>query len=232
MFHPYGNLAATLEQVCHKIQCACLWHTTQKIRNPSDPFGTLVVVRNVKSLHKPFRRSKKKQDDQLHLSPHSVSLVASGMLVRKPAESEDLEKKCAVSIECKMLSGSNSNFTAGQEKDFADFWPPLLTHGLGPVWASHLVASFGLQRTASFSQPTLLIKLPTLPWDTKPPLSLSPFLAKQSRLVQTILKGAALWCSDRMSHWYLLLGRPRSTCLMVSRTNVNCLYSDWMKWFL
>lgn len=66
-------------------------------------------------------------------SYHLVSLVLSGMLVSKRAESEDLEKKCAVSIESKMLSGFDSKVTTGQEKDFAKLWPLLLTHGLGCV---------------------------------------------------------------------------------------------------
>lgn len=55
------------------------------------------------------------------------------MLVSKRAGSEDLEKKCAVSIESKMLSGFDSKFTTGQEKDFAKLWSLLLTHGLGCV---------------------------------------------------------------------------------------------------
>lgn len=62
-----------------------------------------------------------------------VSLVLSGMSVSKRAESEDLEKKCAVSIESKMLSGFDSKFATGQEKDFAKLWPLLLMLGLGCV---------------------------------------------------------------------------------------------------
>lgn len=60
-----------------------------------------------------------------------VSLVLSGMLVSKHAESEDLEKKCAVSKESKMLTRFDSKFATGQEKDFAKLWPLLHTHGLG-----------------------------------------------------------------------------------------------------
>lgn len=55
------------------------------------------------------------------------------MLVSKRAESEDLEKKCAVSIKSKMLSGYDSKLATGQEKDFANLWPLLLTYGLDCV---------------------------------------------------------------------------------------------------
>lgn len=85
------------------------------------------------------------------------------MLVSKLAESEDLEKKCAVSIKSKMLSEYDSKLTTGQEEDFANLWPPLLTYGLHCVYGLYSVAAFGFQKTGSFSQPTLLIKFQTLP---------------------------------------------------------------------
>jgi hypothetical protein len=67
------------------------------------------------------------------------------MLVSKHAESKDLEKKCAVSIESKMLSGFDSKFTTGQEKDFAKLlalvahtWPRLCVRltFTGCIWFS------------------------------------------------------------------------------------------------
>lgn len=71
-----------------------------------------------------------------------VALVLSRILVNKHSENENLEGKCAVSMEGKMLSGIDSKFATGQEKDFAKLWPQLLTHGLGCVEALSSVAAF------------------------------------------------------------------------------------------
>ena len=53
------------------------------------------------------------------------------MLVSKCAENEDLEEKCAVTTESKMLNENDSKFTTGQEKDFSKLWSLFPTHGLG-----------------------------------------------------------------------------------------------------